>query len=364
MEMLTAIEKRNAEQRIKREKYGRSGGPEGRGILAKIKSTDLPDETLQDFSSAPFTFEETAQLVAEDMEKLHYMAGTANRFSENYMKCLPQLERYINKACSLCLTKAVLEQKGFSFPKLENLNTLDLICMVSFHIRKCHAALDGLYRDNNRLGYVYLQWELRWINLGERLKATEVKIQKVKAGKLKADDLLSREENFREEARAKTDLSGKWAKSALVNPMALPLLTSAAKNMLQYEQIQQREHDRAMRSLGIKTFPMAKVPLTTVPQPEPETEQQALPIPEPKQTKPLIPQKLPDGLITEAEARKILIEDALRRHDQKALLEIQREDSDAFEARWILSEYGAPLKPPGPSNEVRKKLREKRKKKK
>ncbi len=165
-----------------------------------------------------------------------------------------QLESFIKQAGTYCLTKAVLEQKGFSFPKLEDLTILKLVRMTSFHIRKCHAAIDGLYRDNNKLGSVYLQWELRWISLSERLKATGLKIQKIQEG------------------------------------------------------------------------------------------------------------------ITEAEARKHLMDKAMREGDQAALLTIPMEDSDTFHARWVRyveeaeAENRRRTGREGPSDATRKKLREKRKK--
>ena len=347
---------------IRRKKYGNSGGPDGRGILTNLKAAELPDESLLDFSSTPFTFEESALLVAEDMEKLHYLAGTANRFSDKYLKCLPQLERYINKAGSLCLTRAVLEQKGFSFPKLENLNTLDLLEKVSFHILKCHAAIDGLYRDNDRLGFVYLQWELRWINLGERLKATETKIQRIKNGELKADALLQDEDGLRKQFDTKKKTKDAGKPRSYVNPSALPLLTSMAADMLRREQIiekQQRDYqraeDRAMRSLGINTIPPYPVPMKPASQPEETRNRQ----------NGFGPKEIPEGMITEGEARRILIEEAISRGDHAAVLEIQKEDSDAFRERWErhLIETASPGKRAGPSDEVRKKLREKRKKK-
>ena len=346
---------------IRRQKYGNSGGPERRGILTNIKAADLPDESLLDFSSTPYTFEESALLVAEDMEKLHYLAGTANRFSDKYLKCLPQLEKYINKAGSLCLTRAVLEQKGFTFPKLENLNTLDLLEKVSFHIRKCHAAIDGLYRDNDRLGFVYLQWELRWINLGERLKATETKIQRIKNGELKADALLRSDDSFWKLAAAKTKPESERTPGSYVNPSALPLLTSMAADMLRREQIiekrkrdYERAEERAMRSLGIRPIPPHPVPKKPAPQPEEPAARQTV----------TEKQEVPEGMITEGEARRILIQEAISRGDHEAVLAIQKEDSETFEARWErhLAETASPGKRAGPSDDVRKKLREKRKK--
>ena len=78
--------------------------------------------------------------------------------------------------------------------------------------------------------------------------------------------------------------------------------------------------------------------------------------------------ELAPGEISEAEARKILMDDAMKRGDQQALMQIPLEDSAAFYQRWLrwsedLREtHNSPRS--GPSNEKRKALREKRKKKK
>ena len=78
------------------------------------------------------------------------------------------------------------------------------------------------------------------------------------------------------------------------------------------------------------------------------------------------PRELAPGEISEAEARKILMEDAMKRGDQQALLEIPLEDAATFYQRWlrwtesIREKNNSPRS--GPSNEKRKALREKRKK--
>ena len=78
----------------------------------------------------------------------------------------------------------------------------------------------------------------------------------------------------------------------------------------------------------------------------------------------------PPGMISEGEARKKLIEKALREGDQAAVLAIQQEDEPHFRVRW--ERYIETLKKEkaikeaaarGPSKETRKALREKRKKK-
>lgn len=121
-----------------------AGGSENRGILGDIKARDLPPEALNEFSNAPFDFEKTAVLLWEDTLKIYDHACIENRFSENYLKYCTQLEKNIKQAGSLCLTKAVLEKNGFSFPQLDSLSVRELVGMVSFHLLKCHAALDGL----------------------------------------------------------------------------------------------------------------------------------------------------------------------------------------------------------------------------
>ena len=75
-------------------------------------------------------------------------------------------------------------------------------------------------------------------------------------------------------------------------------------------------------------------------------------------------------MITEAEARRRLIEKALAEGDQETVLAIQREDSHVFHERWeryveeYRLEHAQESGRAGPSNETRKKLREKRKKRK
>ena len=79
----------------------------------------------------------------------------------------------------------------------------------------------------------------------------------------------------------------------------------------------------------------------------------------------------PPGMISEGEARRILIEKAIKEGDQAAVLAIQQEDGPQFRARW--DRYIETLKKEkaikeaaarGPSQETRKALREKRKKRK
>ena len=78
----------------------------------------------------------------------------------------------------------------------------------------------------------------------------------------------------------------------------------------------------------------------------------------------------PPGMITEGEARRELIEKALKEGDQRTVMAIQTENSEVFRERWMKylescdEENQRASRRAGPSNDTRKKLREKRKKKK
>ena len=167
-----------------------------RGVLERIDPAKLPEEPTDTFSTVPYEFEESVRYLWDDTQKLYYHACRANRFSENYLLYSDELEKSIRKMGSYCLTKAALEQKGMLFPSLSELSVPELVGMVSYHLRKTHAAFEGIYRDNNRLGLSYLTREFRWVALGNRLKATETKIQKIKDGKLNADELLKQDDFY------------------------------------------------------------------------------------------------------------------------------------------------------------------------
>ena len=88
--------------------------------------------------------------------------------------------------------------------------------MSSYHLRKTHAALEGIYKDNSLLGLSYLKQEFRWDALISRLQATEVKIQKIKTGKLNVESILEQTETFRNAPRSGQTASGS-ARSLNVN---------------------------------------------------------------------------------------------------------------------------------------------------
>lgn len=359
------------------------------GVLSGNKVSELRNEAFNEFSDAPFEFEGTAVALWGDTQKVYYHACIANRFSEDYLVYCNQLEKNIKQLGSFCLTRAVLEQKGIALPKLKDLTIHELVCMVSFHFRKAHAALDGIYKDNDLLGMTYLNWEFRWVGLGNRLKATEVKIRKIKEGKVNVDSLLQETETFKGEGRTNAELSA--PKSLNVNPAAMPINGSVARQMLKEEKAEEKqaaairkEKDRLL-DLAEKLERKASGLPAPIRPPRPfapdkedmkivnrenaaylRRKAAALSVPEPNSAQLPEINKAAPGMLTEAEARKRLMDDAMKRKDQAAILSIPMEDSNALHERWekyverVEREAKGP--PGGPSPETRKALREKRKK--
>lgn len=378
MNMLQTIE--TAEPKMR--KIGSSCGMDVRGFLGNMKASELPPESINEFSSAPFEFEETAKWLWEDTQITYYHAGIENRFSENYLKLCGRLETNIRRLGSFCLTKTVLEQNGSEFPELSNLNIRELVKMVSFHLRKCHAAFQGMYYDNNFLGMSYLNWEFRWFELGNRLKATEVKIVKIREGKIKAETILQQAEQFSGETQNDGSTENVFPGDLPVNESAEPLEGTIAREMdrreREAEKEQRREesaHQRNERDSyrparpfgGSSAFPLLKQFFDRQERQRPGPETCPAEVQEPVKTEETKPeQKLRPGEITESEARSILIRDAMERGDEESLRAIPLEDRAAVHARWERYRARFSSGPPtrsGISAETRKKLREKRKKK-
>ena len=367
-------------------KTGSDAEAQMRGIFDQMKASELPFEEVNEFSNAPFEFEETAKWLWDDTRVTYYHAGIENRYSENYLRLCGRLEKNIRKLGSFCLNKAVMEQKGYDFPELKDLSILELVKMVSLHLRKCHAAFQGCYYENNFLGMSYLNWEFRWFDLGNRLKATGLKIDKIKSGELKADSLLEQTEKYRGEPRTNDRRENDIAHSLNLNPSALPLDGSLARDMLRAEKEQARAEakaDREARSACYhsaapfgppKPFPPERYPLNNriitdddpsegILQHQPEPDDGAE-IDSPEAEPELLP-----GELTPEEARNRLLEDARERGDREALEAIPGEDIPVLYERWVrycdrveraarrLQQVRA-----GPDPGTRKKLREKRKK--
>ncbi|MBQ6342128.1 MAG: hypothetical protein IJI41_03280 [Anaerolineaceae bacterium] len=360
---------------------------ENRGILTRTRASELKDEAWNAFSDAPFDFETSVLDLWGDTQKSYYHACTANRFSEEYLKLSTVLEKNIRQLGSYCLTKTVLEQKGYACTKLSDLTINELVRMVSFHLRKSHAAFEGIYKDNNILGVTYLNWEFRWFDLGNRLKATEVKIRDIKDGKINVDSMLKEAETFKGQER--TNTNPETPKSLRPNPNALPVQGSMARVLLQVERDEEMQAEqirkererklkeaerlerRADRVLGgfspAKPFgpdkkDLAQIDRIHAQRLRDEAEELSCQGPEPEEE-----QSSEEG-IPEEEARRILLEDAVKRNDQEAIKAIPLEETPELHSRWkkyvARVEREALHSSAGPSDKTRKALREKRKKKK
>ena len=220
-------------------------------------SDELPAESFENFSECPLTFEEMAAGMRKDLEKVYTLTGTLNRFSADYPLVCRQLERMIKRMGSCCVTKAVLEQKGFDFPTLKDLDMKDLYCMVSFNFRKTRTAFHDSERLKDCADMGLLELECRWVDLAERLKLTEEKIRMIRSGKLNADRMLERAELFKGEkgySRKHAD-----TQKALPGGRALPVIGSVARQMIAERKAEEEARDAVFRPIpGARPFQEAR----------------------------------------------------------------------------------------------------------
>ena len=197
---------------------------------------NLPLEKITDFSSDPISFEEMTSAVFTDIKQLEGLAVVKNRFSEAYLDISRRLEKGIAELASCAITKTVFEQKGYRFASLENLTIPLLYSMLSFHFRKCHAAVQGYAFKNQQAWLQMLEMEMRWYNLAKRLKATDDKIKLIRAGKINPDNIINK--LHAGAAREKTAASNKEAQNTASKrtetnePKALPPAQATAFPMM------------------------------------------------------------------------------------------------------------------------------------
>ena len=307
-----------------------------------MNTAELLPESCDEFSTAPFDFEESTKILWEDTQLTYYHACSANRFTEQYLALCRRLEKNIKQVGSLCVTKAVLEKSGLLFPDLSEMNIDELIGMVSYHLRKCHATFRSVYQCNNYLGMSYLNWEFRWVELGNRLKSTNVKIQEILDGKVNIERMIQKE---KPRETAEMPAAVKIPQNLPINPVLMPIDGSLVRKILsnrKEEEKRQRDIQKHLNELQkiwsgdssyvdgfescfekeIGNNRSASDPLhgagpiyaACFPNPEPGKESEFL---------------------TTEEARKILMADAESRNDRKALEEIPGEDAYALMDRWI-----------------------------
>lgn len=292
-----------------------------------FNSSALLPESADEFSMAPYEFEESAIILWEDLQLTYHHACTANRFIEDYLKLCGRLEKNIKQIGSLCITKAVLEQNGLVFPDLRKMNVAELLGMVSFHLRKCHAAFRTIYQQNDFLGMSYLNWEFRWVELGNRLKATDVKIQNILSGKVNAENILKREE-VKKRSSDEVINAGALPQNLPVNPAALPINGSLAREMIRRQKTAEKHEDQKQKMIDDLYALWGRKSQVF---PDLEMAQPALVFP-------LIQKengKSKNVVLSADKARKILLDDAREREDQKAISAISVENNEQLNNRWI-----------------------------
>ncbi len=232
--------------------------------------------------------------------------------------------------------------------------------MVSLHFRKCRLAAREIEENEKSIDMSLVSWMFRLAALAERLKATEDKIQKIKDGKIDSEKLLEQSQVFKGEPNIRRDISNQKVSSGLRRPSSLPVMKSHAKEIKRQKQrlekqekAKQREMERAAKRVEKSGF-FGSAPF------------------EPKPFRPMPLPKIPGIGLNEVELKRLLMDEAKSRGDMTEAGIIAAESAQenirrffklkGLEADLRNKEQGAREPRSGPSDETRKKLREKRKK--
>ena len=324
----------------------------------------LPIDPEGLYNGAALQFEEMAEILWDITSLTHYAATRYNRHSPNYFSLIEELEKEIRQMGSICITKAVLEKSGTEFSKLVKLSVHELHCMISLHFRKCCFAYQDLLKDGKGQDLSLVKWMFRWAKLCEQLQATEVKIRSIQSGELNVDILLRRAEVYKDDQRIRSDRT-----EQRINPIrkakALPIMKSFSNKIIQEtkqaeqnEQKKRREARRAAERLkkGGLFSPGTYRSDTYPPMPAP---------------------KIPGIGVTYEKLNEMLVDEAKSRGAFEEAERISRETEEETLARYdrmrnqvsgvkdqIESKNLRTGTFDGPSEETRKKLRNRRKKRK
>ena len=312
----------------------------------------LPFEPEDAVRSDPLEFEEMTSALWRLVNRVHYAATRYNRCSPYYLMLIYRLEKLIRHMGSYCITRAVLEQSGKTFPKLEGLSIKELYCMVSLHFRKCCMAFDTISESRQGQDMTIAGWVFRWAALAERLRSTQQKIDDIRAGKLNAERLLARADYYRDDPdRGRKDSSTRRI-GPRMKAASLPVIKSYARSVRvdkRYEERRERaerkEAERRMQKKISGIYP-------------------TIPLDEKYDHKTRI-WEIRAELMSDAQSRNDLAEvRIIAREDEEQLLERYRKYREA--QQFPVRPLPAPVRSarPAPDDETRRKLREKRKKKK
>ena len=138
-------------------------------------------EQLSDFSTDNMSFEDITAVIMDHTEDLFALTATQDRFSSEYLSSCRTLLKAIRHLGSSFLTKTALIARDFDVPKLEPLTARRLQEMVSFHIRKCDAAMKEIRANGGDFSFEHYDLLLELANSSQRLRATQYKASDVKS---------------------------------------------------------------------------------------------------------------------------------------------------------------------------------------
>ena len=184
-------------------------------------------EYSDSFGTDTLKFQETAMMLEVEANETFRIMREINRHSPLYFRMCAQLEKLISQLGSVCITKAVKEQQeGDTFKLLERMTIPRLREMTAFNFRKCYQSFMEsqatlMYNANA------LDFSIRWSALDKRLLATEEKIEKIKAGKLKIEISTPQEklaEQLKDQDETAVDMSaaGKPVAESAPDPVKKP----------------------------------------------------------------------------------------------------------------------------------------------
>ena len=105
-----------------------------------------------------------------------------SRHSKKYLEACTYLDQTIRCLGSGCITRAAILINGRKLPRLHNLSTTKLFQMASFNYHKINAALGEDMRDTHEFSMPLMGMLLRYYQTLERLRFTELKINKINTG--------------------------------------------------------------------------------------------------------------------------------------------------------------------------------------
>lgn len=333
----------------------------------------LPEKTLEEFSYDGLGFEEAATKLWNHLTIMHYHAGTYNRHSEYFPIACAQLEKDIRLSGSFCLTKAVLEQKGQKFPSLDKINIETLYGVTSYYFRKCGKAFEDLYEITGLISLKMHEWELRWYELGERLKATQEKIKKILDGKIDIDSLVNRAEMYKSEKPLDAATEKSDPKPLTLRKGALPLLGTYARQMigerifearekLNFEKFsalrEKAERNRALEEKKAAAEQQRKEKAQNADESAKQSAAEQEPVKE--QSSAPLQEELRKTGMTAAELRMALMKKAEKRGEGSEIMRIAGEPPEALLERWKRYTREEMMSSSAASSHNRKKHRKKR----